>query len=130
MQIQNVNHISVNTINLADSIAFYEKIFGLTCLGEADLGDDYVAYMKVDDHTNLELFRTESGGMPVSDEERIGLKHLAFLVDDVFAWEKHLQKEGVPITFGPAYLKPIDQTVLLCKGPDHVILELVMEGSE
>ena len=127
MQIQNVNHIAINTTDLASSIRFYEEIMHLECLGEVDLGDDYVAYMKVDDTTTLELFVTEDMETHAPGDGYIGLKHLAFLVDDVDAWADYLRANNITITYGPEYLAPISQKVLLCEGPDNVIIELAMD---
>ncbi|MCI8991718.1 MAG: hypothetical protein HFG80_03165 [Eubacterium sp.] len=125
MTIGGINHIGINTEDFQASIAFYRDIMNMEILGEYDLGGDYVAYVKVDEKSTIELFRnTEYPADQGSAGERPGLKHLAFHVDDVDAWEKHLREKGYTITFGPADLPVIRQRVMLFEAPDHVILEL------
>lgn len=127
MNISSVHHIGINTVDLKASERFYQDILKLTFLGECDLGGDYVAYMKVDDTTTLELFVTEDMEVHEPGDGSIGLKHLAFQVDDVDAWADNLREQGVRITYGPEDLKPIKKRVLLFQAPDNVIIELAMD---
>ncbi len=120
-----VNHIGINTVNLETSVRFYEDVMGFKFLGEEDLGGDYAAYMKVDEDTVLELFRTD-GTLPVYEpgDGHIGLKHIAFDVDDVDAWYEKLRELGLEITLEPCDVSAIGKRVLLFRAPDQVIVEL------
>lgn len=128
MTVGEINHIGINTEDFQASIAFYRDVMNMEILGEYDLGDDYVAYVKADEKSTIELFRP-SGKSEVNSpvNEKTGLKHLAFRVEDVDAWEKYLREKGYTITFGPADIPPIKQRVMLFEAPDHVILELCMD---
>ncbi len=120
-----VNHIGINTVDLETSVRFYEDVMGFSFLGEENLGSDYAAYMKVDENTTLELFRTD-GTLPVCEpgDGHIGLKHIAFDVDSVDAWYEKLQGLGVTITLDPCNVLAIGKRVLLFQAPDYVIIEL------
>ncbi len=127
MNVRSVNHIGINTVDLKASEQFYADVLGLPFLGEVDLGGDYVAYFKVDDVTQIELFRTKDFPNKEPGDGYIGLRHLAFDVDDVEKWAVDLKEKGVRITFGPADLPEIRKRVMLFEAPDHVIIELMMD---
>ncbi|MEI3339364.1 MAG: VOC family protein [Eubacterium sp.] len=129
MTIGAVNHIGINTIDFQASIDFYQNVMGLPFLGEYDLGGDYVAYFRVNETTTLELFRTD-GNMEIHEpgDCRIGLKHLAFDVDDVDAWCAYLKEKNYVITYGSADIPPISKRVLLFQAPDNVIIELCCDA--
>lgn len=129
MKIQSVHHIGINTTDFAGSIAFYRDVLGLEFLEEADLGDDYVAYLKVDETSVIELFRTDGMEAKIPGDGYAGLKHLAFSVEDVDEWAECLSGQNVRITFGPADLPAIRKRVVLFEAPDHVIIELAAEMS-
>lgn len=120
-----VNHIGINTVDLKKSEKFYTDVMGFSLIGEYDLGEDYVAIIKVNDTTVLELFRTD-GSLPANDppDGFLGLKHLAFDVDDVDEWRDMLRGKGIEITYGPANIEKISKRVMLFRAPDNVILEL------
>lgn len=127
MKIHSVNHIGINTIDLKASEQFYQDMMGLEFLGEVDLGGDYVAYFKVDDVTQIELFLTEGFPEKTPGDGYIGQRHLAFDVDDVEEWAADLKEKSVRITYGPADLPAIKKRVMLFEAPDHVIIELMMD---
>lgn len=126
-----VNHIGINTVNLKETEKFYQDIMKFSFMGEYDLGGDYVAFMKVNGTTVLELFRTD-GTLRTYEpgDGNIGLKHVAFDVDDVDEWNVYLQEKGCRVTFGPADIEPIKKRVLLFQAPDNVILELSADMQE
>lgn len=126
-----VNHIGINTVDLQSSIDFYRGVMKFALVGEYDLGGDYVALMQVNAATVLELFRTD-GSMKsyAPGDGNIGLKHLAFDVDDVDAWGTYLKEQGCVITYGPADISAIRKRVLLFQAPDNVILELCADMKE
>lgn len=123
-----VNHIGINTVDLKASEQFYSEVMGFEFVGEVDLGGDYVAYMKVDDNTTIELFLTD-GNLPVYTpaDGNTGLKHIAFDVDDVDEWYECLKAKGFVMTLEPTDILPIKKRVLLFEAPDNVIIELCMD---
>ncbi len=123
-----VNHIGINTVDLKVSEKFYSEVMGFAFVGEVDLGGDYVAYMKVDENTMIELFLTE-GDLPVHlpADGNTGLKHIAFDVDDVDAWYESLTAKGYVMTLEPTDIPAIGKRALLFRAPDNVIIELCMD---
>lgn len=120
-----VDHIGINTIDLEKSKKFYEEVMHFPYAGEAQLGDDFVTYMQIDEHSAIELFRTDGNLLQCEESGAYaGMKHLAFAVDSVDAWYEHLTKYGCRITLEPTDLEPIHKRVLLFEAPDRVIIEL------
>lgn len=104
---------------------------GFEAAGEADLGGDYAAYMKVNEDTSMELFLTDPALQKQEMEENgIGTRHIAFDVDDVDVWHRRLCEHGVKITLEPCNLDIIGKRVMLFQAPDNVIIELCMNMSE
>ena len=125
MKTGTVDHIGINTIDLEKSKKFYEEVMNFPYAGEAQLGDDFVTYMKVDENCAIELFLTDGSLLTHEvSEEYVGVKHIAFSVDSVDEWHEHLVKKGCRITLEPTDLEPIRKRVLLFEAPDHVIIEL------
>ena len=104
----------------------YQKLhIRLYSAGSAQLGDDFVTYMKVDENCAIELFLTDGSLLTHEvSEEYAGVKHIAFSVDSVDEWHEHLVKHGCRITLEPTDLEPIRKRVLLFEAPDYVIIEL------
>ena len=84
MKTGTVDHIGINTIDLEKSKKFYEEVMHFPYAGEAQLGDDFVTYMKVDENCAIELFLTDGSLLAHGvSEEYVGVKHIAFSVDSV-----------------------------------------------
>lgn len=126
MKTFSVDHIGINTSDLTVSERFYKDVMGFEFVGEIDLGGDYVAYFNAGD-VRLELFRTDgSCRVNTPPDEQMGLKHIAFSVDDIDEWAEILKRKGYKLTYGPETIAAISKRVLLFKAPDNVIIELTM----
>lgn len=125
MKINNIHHIAINTRDLKKSIQFYTEILKFRFVEEADLGNDYVAYIEYAPNSVLELFKMD-GKLTESalDDTVVGLKHIAFHVDELEKWDDYLKKSNIPYWLELTRIEPIQKKVLLIEAPDHVIIEL------
>jgi len=125
MKINHVDHIAINTIDIDESIEYYKKMFGFDLVKRVDMGTCELVYMKVNDNTSLELFNLhgscERGAVP---EAMQGLRHIAFQVDDIKAWNEALKAKGAEFTMELTRMKPIRMDGILIRDPNGVIIEL------
>ena len=124
MRIQSIEHISINVVDFEKSKDFYGRILGFKQLQTVDCGEFDITYFALPNGARLELFdyHGKSTSQPREDSE-VGLRHLAFLVEDVAAHEKILIKEGVKITLSTCDLPNLNARVLLFLDPNGVTLE-------
>jgi len=124
LKIQKFNHISININDAARSYDFYGRILGLIQQETVDCGEFDITYFRLPDGSRLELFdyRGTNNGV-TRPESEIGLRHLAFEVQDVAAHEAYLRSEGVEITLATCDLPNLRARVMLFLDPNNVTLE-------
>lgn len=124
MDIQGIEHVSINTVDFTRSLDFYGRILGFRQMQTVDCGDFDITYFVLPGGARLELFDYR-GKNPVVNraEEESGLRHLAFAVKDVAAHEKLLRAAGVEITLSTCDLPNLEARVLLFLDPNGVTLE-------
>ena len=124
MKIQKINHVSINIIDAAKSYDFYGRILGLTRQETVDCGDFDITYFGLPDGSRLELFDYRGKNNSVARaESEVGLRHLAFEVEDVAAHEAYLRSQGVEITLATCDLPNLGARVMLFLDPNNVTLE-------
>ena len=124
MEIQRIEHVSINTLDFERSIDFYGRILGFTQRQTVDCGDFNITYFEIPGGERLELFDYH-GRNPVVNhpESATGLRHLAFAVRDVNVHEQQLREAGVEITLPATDLPDLGVRVLLALDPNGVTLE-------
>ena len=124
MEIQRIEHVSINTLDFERSIDFYGRILGFTQRQTVDCGDFNITYFEIPGGERLELFDYH-GRNPVVNhpESATGLRHLAFAVRDVNVQEQQLREAGVEITLPATDLPDLGVRVLLALDPNGVTLE-------
>lgn len=124
MKICAVNHVSINVVDINQSLDFYGRVLGFRQQETVDCGEFDITYFAVPGGSRLELFDYH-GSSPVATrpESEVGLRHLAFEVEDVFAHEQQLRDEGVVITLPTSELPDLGARVLLFLDPNGVSLE-------
>ena len=97
IQINRVHHIAIICSDYERSLEFYENVLGCTVLAEhyreeskgfktdLALGNEYV----------IELFSFPSPPARLTHPEAVGLRHLAFEVDDIDKEAKELERLGI-----------------------------------
>lgn len=124
MDIQRIDHISINVVDFERSVDFYGRILGFERLQTVDSGAYNITYFELPGGARLELFDYHGTNPVVSHEEsESGLRHLAFAVRDVAAHEKRLRESGVQITLSTTDLPALAARVLLFLDPNGVTLE-------
>ena len=125
MELKKVDHIGINTLDIERSVQFYEEMFGFKEINRADMGEVTLVYMEAFPGFSLELFdlrgNTEAGERP---ENLQGLRHFAFYVDDIQAWNKKLKEKKADFVMELTKMDQIKRYGILIKDPDGVIIEL------
>ena len=124
MKIKSIEHVSINVKDIRKSRDFYGRILGFKQQQTFDCGGFDITYFALPNGQRLELFdyRGESKSL-TRDESEIGLRHLAFEVENVKAHEEELRAAGVEITLPTIDLPNLGIRVLLFLDPNGVTLE-------
>jgi glyoxylase I family protein len=96
MELQRLDHVSINAVDRTRSLAWYRDVLALEQRGEPTDDDEPVFLGAFG--TCIALFQAQVTS-PERTPESSGLRHVAFLVDDVDAWREHLQEHGVDARF-------------------------------
>lgn len=97
MKLAGIHHVAIIASDYARSKAFYTQVLGLEVIAEVyrQARDSWKLDLRVDEHTQIELFSFPSPPARVSRPEAAGLRHLAFSVEDLDAAVAHLTSHGV-----------------------------------
>lgn len=92
-----VHHIAIICSNYAVSKHFYTDILGLEIIREVyrEERQSYKLDLRVDKHTQIELFSFINPPSRVSRPEACGLRHLAFRVNDLSLVVRHLEHNAI-----------------------------------
>ncbi|MCJ7694653.1 MAG: VOC family protein [Anaerolineaceae bacterium] len=124
MKIKAIDHIAINVKDIEKSRDFYGRILGFKKLEFVDKGTFSIEYFALPHGGRLELFDYygKSGENEKKDSD-VGLRHLAFVVEDVKAHEAMLLAEGVKITLPCCDLPDLHARVCLFQDPNGITLE-------
>jgi catechol 2,3-dioxygenase-like lactoylglutathione lyase family enzyme len=140
MAILRMDHVGIIVDDLADALAFFVEL-GLELRGEAPVEGDWVdrvvglegvraqiAMLQTPDgHGRVELakFHTPStdGGYQRAPANALGIRHIAFAVDDIDAVVARLRTRGAELV---GELERYEDSYRLCyvRGPEGIIIEL------
>ena len=124
MKIKRIEHASINVTDINKTLDFYHRILGLQQLETEDCGEFVITYLSLPDGSRLELFDYHGRNQKrIREESEVGLRHLAFQVEDVAEHEKQLRAEGVEITLPTCDLPNLGVRVCLFLDPNGVTLE-------
>ncbi|HMJ69482.1 MAG TPA: VOC family protein [Cyclobacteriaceae bacterium] len=92
-----IHHVAVICSDYTRSKKFYTETLGLRVIGEHHRKerDSYKLDLAIGDQYVIELFSFPDPPMRVSRPEARGLRHLAFVVDDIEVAIKDLTSKGV-----------------------------------
>ena len=128
MKVSGINHVSINTRDLRASADFYGRILGWRQAETVPFDGFSLVYFEIPGGGRLELF--DYGGrnpQATRDECEVGLRHVAFTVDDVDAAEANLRAHAVAITLPSTDLPSLHARVMLFLDPNGVTLEFCQE---
>ncbi|GAC1324540.1 MAG: VOC family protein [Chloroflexota bacterium] len=130
-----MHHVALTVTDLDASIAWYEKIFGITYRMEEEHAGG-TGKLLADDTWQLVivLHRHDDNRRETFAETRTGLDHLGLAVQDrnaLQAWQAHLDDMGIqrataadaPCTQSPIADRPYG-SVLVFRDPDNIQLEM------
>jgi glyoxylase I family protein len=96
MQLQRLDHVSLNVTDRARSIAWYRDVLGLPQLNEP-IADDEPVFIG-EPGLQFGLFQAERQS-PAREPESSGLRHVALVVDDLDAAQERLRKHDVSFRY-------------------------------
>ena len=97
MKLNSVHHIAIIVSNIEKAREFYIKKLGFEAIREnyRKERDDWKLDLRVDEHTELEIFAEKNPPKRVNRPEACGLRHLAFRVESVEETVKELDEIGI-----------------------------------
>ena len=97
MKLNSVHHIAIIVSDIEKAREFYIKKLGFEAIREnyRKERDDWKLDLRVDEHTELEIFAEKNPPKRVNRPEACGLRHLAFRVSSVEETVKELDEIGV-----------------------------------
>ncbi|MGO2303606.1 MAG: VOC family protein [Providencia sp.] len=97
MKLKKIHHVAIIASNYQISKDFYCRILGLNLLAEyyRAENDSWKADLAFGDNYQIELFSFPNPPARPSYPEAMGLRHLAFSVDELDKWITYLSQHGV-----------------------------------
>ncbi len=125
MTVRGIDHVSINVRNLEASARFYADVLGFRRLQTVAMDGGFsITYFGIPGGGRMELFDYHGGSREAPREEsEVGLRHLAFTVEDVAGAEKLLRGKNVPIVLPTTDIPALGARVLLFLDPNGVTLE-------
>jgi lactoylglutathione lyase len=117
MNILELNHVALHVADVAASEHFYRRVLRLTPLPRPAF-DFPGAWFRLGGHQELHLIGRRNE--PVVSGSRSN--HFALLVDDITAWEQHLNRVSAP--FRPRKQRPDGAWQIFLSDPDGHYIEL------
>ncbi|WP_096438744.1 VOC family protein [Alteribacter populi] len=143
MKVNRIDHVGIIVNDLPAAKAFFLD-FGLEMLGEGevegewveriiglqDVKEEVVMLRTPDGETNIELVKfhtpSDENGIQLPLANTLGIRHIAFTVEDIEALVAKLKKKGAGLIGEIQYY---ENAYKLCyvRGPEGIILELAEE---
>lgn len=97
MNLSNIHHIAIIVSDYETAKDFYVNKLGFSVIRENYRSErkDWKLNLRVNEHTELEIFAEENPPKRVNRPEACGLRHLAFRVDSVEQTVRELEEIGI-----------------------------------
>ena len=97
LNLKSIHHVAIICSDYSKSKRFYTEILGLKILAEhyRSERDSYKLDLAISDHYVIELFSFPDPPPRVSRPEACGLRHLAFIVNDIQIAVDDLTSKGI-----------------------------------
>ena len=98
MKLNSVHHIAIIVSDIESAREFYVNKLNFEVIREnyRPERDDWKLDLRVDEHTELEIFAEKNPPKRISHPEACGLRHLAFRVESVEEIVQELVAMGIP----------------------------------
>jgi len=117
MELQRLDHVSLNVVDRARSIAWYRNVLGLPQLNQPTEDDEPVFLGQPGLQFGLFQAQIQS---PAREPESSGLRHIALVVGDLDAAQERLRSHGVEFR----YENHGNALSVYFRDPDGHVLEL------
>ncbi|NKB67975.1 MAG: hypothetical protein GKR89_13020 [Candidatus Latescibacteria bacterium] len=121
MPTYSLNHVHHETKDVSEAVAWYQKVFGATAGEPFVRGGANWVFVHIGE-VQVTVTDREFSDMELGRYQ--GLDHFALNTSDFDATLAHLEKEGIPIWFGPVALEDGSRIVFI-NGPDNIKIELM-----
>jgi glyoxylase I family protein len=126
-----LHHAAISAINMAESVAFYERFGFRVVLHWKDPGGELeIAHLKLGENY-LEIFwyrdqvpAPDTSGSLATDLPRIGVKHFALLVDSVHEAKKFVENHDIPSNVEIQHGRT-GVTYFFIKDPSGILIEFL-----
>ncbi|WP_305368710.1 SMU1112c/YaeR family gloxylase I-like metalloprotein [Photobacterium leiognathi] len=97
--LKGIHHVAIICSDYARSKYFYTQILKLTVINETyrEQRQSYKLDLRLPDNSQLELFSFPDAPARPSYPEAQGLRHLAFVVEDIYSVVDYLVAQGVEV---------------------------------
>lgn len=97
MKLNDVNHIAIIASDIERSLSFYVDVLGFSIIRKVyrEERDSWKVDLALNGDYLIELFTFPNAPQRLSYPEALGLRHLAFTVDDIEASIAELKSKGV-----------------------------------
>ena len=97
MNLSKIHHIAIIVSDVEKAKEFYVQKLGFEVIrgNYREARDDWKLDLRVDEHTELEIFAEKNPPQRVNHPEACGLRHLAFRVGSVDETVKELESLGI-----------------------------------
>lgn len=123
--IRHVDHVAITVQDMARSVEFYTKKLGFSITRKAETPTTNIVFVGKGS-AQLELFEIKEGQakeVPPLEADEIGIKHIAFNVDDLESIVEEYRKKGVEFT--SEIRRSGARSHIFFKDPDGIILQLL-----
>ncbi|MBP1963509.1 SMU1112c/YaeR family gloxylase I-like metalloprotein [Paenibacillus aceris] len=130
MELNRIHHVAIICSNYERSKHFYVDLLGMTIVNETYRAerDSYKLDLRIGEtEQQIELFSFPNPPMRVNRPEARGLRHLAFVVENMDQSVKELESKGISVE--PVRIDPITgDRYTFFADPDGLPLELVEQA--
>ena len=128
MKLTGLNHITINVVDLAESVRYYETVFGLQQCGFTDMGDHTLTYFALPQGVLLELIDYETKDAPApATATHVGMyRHFCLEADSLDELYERCLRYGGVVRSAPAYVERLGCTNILLEDPNGVEIEVFL----
>ena len=125
--ITELNHLTINVVDLDASLRFYGDILGLAPAGEIEMGDHTLTYFSLPGGCRLELIcYAHPTGVFHPRSDTCGIyRHFCLRTDDLDGLFTRFLRDRVPVTKVPSYVEKLGCSTMLVVDPNGVEIELI-----
>lgn len=125
-----MDHVALVVESLDRSRAFYCDLLTIDPLDRADMGDHRIQYLGTGTGVRLELIEyvPTRGAGATAESRRIGMRHIAWDVADLWPVVARVESLGGSIMAEPTWVPTLGFHSALIRDPDGIEVELIQRA--